>query len=109
MPESLSLLLVEDDQKQRQKLAAILEFVAQGTVIQSDCQKALDILDDNIEVVLLGGCGNPQLLNDTFNKISRKAEATPIVIILPEGGEVGVGGTKRPPKRSVATQRLLYV
>lgn len=90
MPDSLSLLLIEEDQQQRQKLAAILEFVAQAAVIQGDCQQALDKLDDNIEVVLLGSCGNARKLQETFEKIAQKTESIPVVIILPEGEESGV-------------------
>jgi len=90
MPDSLPLLLVVEDQQQRQKLAAILEFVAQGEVIQSNCQQAIDYLDDNIEVILLGSCGNSEVFHDTFTKITQKSESTPVVIILPEGEEAGI-------------------
>lgn len=90
MPDSLSLLLVEDDQQQRQKLAAILEFVAQGAVIPTDSHQALDHLDNNVEAVLLGSCETSDKLLETFKNITQKAESVPVVIILPEGGESGV-------------------
>ncbi|WP_455198041.1 sigma-54 dependent transcriptional regulator [Kaarinaea lacus] len=90
MPDSLSILLVEDDQQQRQKLAAILEFVAQDSVIPTDSTQVLDHLNDNIEVVLLGGCDTPGKLADTFENITQKDKSVPVVIILPEGEESGV-------------------
>lgn len=90
MPDSLSILLVEDDQQQRQKLAAILEFVAQGAVIPTSSQEVFDHLDDRVETVMLGGCTNPEILLDTFGKIIQKTESVPVVIILPEDEESGV-------------------
>ena len=90
MPDSLSLLLVEDDQQQRQKLAAILEFVAQGAVIPTNSKEVLDHLDDRIEAVLLGSCTDPDVLFHTFQEITQKAESVPVVIILPEEKESSV-------------------
>jgi len=90
MPDSSSLLLVEDDQQQRQKLTAILEFVAQGPVIPTSSQEVLNHLDDSTEAVLLGSCTTPELLLLTFQKITQKANSVPVVIILPEDNQSSV-------------------
>jgi sigma-54 specific flagellar transcriptional regulator A len=90
MPDSMSLLLVEDDEQQRQKLAAILEFVAQGAVNSTDSQHVLGQLNDNVQAVLLGGCGSLQKLTETFHNIVQQAESVPVVIIVPEGEESGI-------------------
>jgi len=90
MPDSMSLLLVEDDEQQRQKLAAILEFVAQGAVNSTDSQHVLGQLNDNVQAVLLGGCGSLQKLTETFQNIVQQAESVPVVIIVPEGEESGI-------------------
>lgn len=90
MPDSMSLLLVEDDEQQRQKLAAILEFVAQGAVNSTDSQHVLGQLNDNVQAVLLGGCGSLQKLTEAFQNIVQQAESVPVVIIVPEGEESGI-------------------
>ncbi len=90
MPDSMSLLLVEDNEQQRQKLTAILEFVAQTAVGSTDCQHVLEQLGDNVEAVLLRDCGSPQKLTETFRNITQKASSVPVVIIVPEGDESGI-------------------
>lgn len=87
MPDSMTLLLVEDDDQQRQKLTAILEFVAQGGVDVTDSQHALDKIGDNVEVVFLGNCGTSQQLTDLFDAIKEKAEKIPLVILAPENSD----------------------
>ncbi len=82
MPDSMTLLLVEDDDQQRQKLTAILEFVAQGAVNVTDSQHALDKIDDRVEAVLLGDCGSSQGLTKLFNAIKEKAENIPLMILV---------------------------
>jgi sigma-54 specific flagellar transcriptional regulator A len=88
MPETMTLLLVEDDDQQRQKLTAILEFVAQGAVNVTDSSKVLDLLDsDGIELILLGNCGSTERLSELFTEIKQKSEDTPVVLLLPEDKE----------------------
>jgi sigma-54 specific flagellar transcriptional regulator A len=88
MPESMTLLLVEDDEQQRQKLTAILEFVAQGAVDVTDSSKVLDLLDsEGIEAILLGNCGSSEQLSELFTRIKQKSENTPVVLLLPEDGD----------------------
>ncbi|MDT8384224.1 MAG: sigma-54 dependent transcriptional regulator [Gammaproteobacteria bacterium] len=87
MPDSMTLLLVEDDDQQRQKLAAILEFVAQGAVSVTDSQQALDKINGSVEVVLLGNCGSTQQLTELFEAIKAKSEQTPLVLLVPDNGE----------------------
>jgi len=87
MPDSMTLLLVEDNDQQRQKFAAILEFVAQGTVDVTDSSRALDFLDNRIEVVLLGNCGSAERLVELFSEIKKKFEHTPVVLFLAEDSD----------------------
>lgn len=87
MPDSMTLLLVEDDDQQRQKLAAILEFVAQGAVSVTDSQQALDKINGNVEAVLLGNCGSTQQLTELFESIREKSEQTPLVLLVPDNKE----------------------
>ncbi|HEC18687.1 MAG TPA: sigma-54-dependent Fis family transcriptional regulator [Gammaproteobacteria bacterium] len=83
MSESMTLLLVEDNDQQRQKLTAILEFVAQGEVKVSDSDTALEALE-GVELVLLGDCGSSERLTELFDAIKQKSEQTPIVLLMPE-------------------------
>lgn len=87
MPDSMTLLLVEDDDQQRQKLAAILEFVAQGAVRVTDSQQALDKINGNVEAVLLGDCGSAQRVSELFNAIKAKSEQIPLMLLIPDDGE----------------------
>lgn len=87
MPDSMTLLLVEDNDQQRQKFAVILEFVAQGAVNVTDSSRALDFLDDRTEAVLLGNCGSTERLVELFNEIKKKSESTPIVLFLAEDSD----------------------
>ncbi len=87
MPDSMTLLLVEDNDQQRQKFAVILEFVAQGAVNVTDSSRALDFLDDRTEAVLLGNCGSTERLVELFNEIKKKSESTPIVLFLTEDSD----------------------
>ncbi len=87
MPDSMTLLLVEDNDQQRQKFAAILEFVAQGAVNVTDSNRALDFLDDRTEAVLLGNCGSTERLVELFSEIKKKSESTPVVLFLTEDSD----------------------
>lgn len=87
MPESMTLLLVDDNDQQRQKFTAILEFVAQGAVNVTDSNTALDMLNARTEVVLLGDCGSAERLAELFAEIKKKSEHTPVVLLLPEDSE----------------------
>lgn len=87
MPDTMTLLLVEDNDLQRQKFTAILEFVAQGTVKVTDSETALSMLDEHVETVLLGDCGSTERLTTLFNEIQSQSENMPIVLLLPEGSD----------------------
>ena len=84
MPDSMTLLLVEDNDLQRQKLTAILEFVAQGAVNVTDSQQALEKINGNVEAVLLGDCGSSQRLSELFNKIKAQFEQVPLLLLVPD-------------------------
>ncbi len=87
MPDSMTLLLVDENDQQRQKFTAILEFVAQGTVNVTESSRALDFLDDRTEAVLLGNCGSAERLAWLFAEIKKKCEDTPIVLLLTEDSD----------------------
>jgi len=87
MPDSMTILLVEDDKQQRDKLAAILEFVAQEPVTFTDCETANCKLDDKVEAIVLGSCDSPEARKTAFESLRKQAERTPILVLVPEGGE----------------------
>jgi sigma-54 specific flagellar transcriptional regulator A len=84
MPEAMTLLLVEDNDEQRQKLTAILEFVAQGEVNSTNSHQVYDQLNQGIQAILLGHCGSSQQCADTFHKIKEKGGTIPIILLLSE-------------------------
>lgn len=90
MADSMPLLLVEDDEEQRQKLSAILEFVAQGKVIATESRQINEYLDGKIEAILLGTCKTPQELTLVFQNISKKAPSVPVILIVPDADDSGI-------------------
>jgi len=91
MPDSMTLLLVEDNDQQRQKFTAILEFVAQGAVKVTDSETVLSLLNEKVETILLGDCGSTERLTTLFSKIKSQSEHIPIVLLLPEGNDPTLG------------------
>ena len=91
MPDSTTILLVEDDSQQRDKLAAILEFVAQEPVICSDCSDAAERLDEQVEAVMLGHCETAKVAADTFAALQAKVPEIPILVLVPEDGAIDKG------------------
>lgn len=87
MPDSMTLLLVEDDEQQRQKLTTILEFVAQTAVEVTDSNNVLSKLGGSIEVVLLGGCGSADGLKKLFDNIKQQNDTIPVVFLIQENAE----------------------
>ena len=85
MSDSMALLLVEDDAEQRQKLAAVLEFVGQGEIIATDSRNALARLDENIEAIVLGGQGSGQ--SEIFAAIKAQSGDKPILLLVAESGD----------------------
>ena len=87
MPDSMTILLVEDDKQQRNKLAAILEFVAQEPITIIDYQAASDKLDDGVEAIILGGCSSAEARKVTFDALRKASENIPILVLVAENGE----------------------
>ncbi len=87
MPDSMTIQLVEDDKQQRDKLAAILEFVAQEPITIVDYQAASDKLDDKVEAIVLGGCSSPEARKTTFEALRKASENIPILVLVAENGE----------------------
>ncbi len=87
MPDSMTILLVEDDKQQRDKLAAILEFVAQEPITIIDYQAAGDKLDDGVEAIILGGCSSAEARKITFDALRKASENIPILVLVAENSE----------------------
>lgn len=87
MPNTMTLLLVEDSKQQSQKLTAILEFVAQGAVSVTDSENALDRLEEKFEAILLGNCGTSENLTRIYNAIKDLEEAPPVLLLIPDEEE----------------------
>ncbi len=87
MPDSMTILLVEDDKLQRDKLAAILEFVAQEPITIIDYQAASNKLDDGVEAIILGGCSSAEARKTTFDALHETSENIPILVLVAENSE----------------------
>ena len=90
MPDSMTLLLVEDSEQQRQKLTAILEFVAQSAVSVTSSQDAFGRLDEKFEAILLGDCGTPENLTLLFNAINEKPDAAPVLLLVSDSDDQSI-------------------
>jgi sigma-54 specific flagellar transcriptional regulator A len=87
MSDAMSLLLVEDSPQQRQKLTAILEFVAQCPVRVADSQNLQDCLGEKYEAILLGNCDTPENLAKIYNSIQELEDAPPILLLISDDEE----------------------
>ncbi|MCF6209679.1 MAG: sigma-54 dependent transcriptional regulator [Gammaproteobacteria bacterium] len=87
MPDSMTILLVEDDKLQRDKLAAILEFVAQEPITIIDYQAASNKLDDGVEAIILGGCSSAEARKTTFDALHETSKNIPILVLVAENSE----------------------
>ena len=86
--DSITILLVEDEAQQREKLAAILEFVAQGRVIATDCDHIQECLaEEGIEAIILGTCGSSEATDNTFNTLQSHVQDIPILVLVQESEE----------------------
>jgi sigma-54 specific flagellar transcriptional regulator A len=83
----MSLLLVEDSKQQRQKLTAILEFVAQGAVSVADSQNVLDNLGEKFEAIFLGNCDMSENLARIYNAIQSMDDAPPVLLLISDDEE----------------------
>lgn len=90
MPDSMTLLLVEDDDLQCQKLTTILEFVAQETVRVANSENALSCIDDSVETVLLGNCGSNSRTTELFDALKQHNKSIPIVLLVSSATEHGI-------------------
>jgi len=85
MPEATALLLVESNQNETQKLAAILEFLGYNKLIMTDPTEIGTALDDSaIGAVILGRCGEDNNLLNTFDYIKQQNPDIPIILLLTE-------------------------
>jgi sigma-54 specific flagellar transcriptional regulator A len=83
MPDSMTLLLIEDDEVLRSKYSAILEFVDHGKTIESTCDGvAQHLKEGNVTAVLLGNCDSPDEQLATFNQIKEIVPEIPVIVLL---------------------------
>ncbi len=90
MSDSMTILLLEDDEIQRGKLAAVLEFVAQESVVVSDYATAIDNLDVRVEAIILGDCNSPELRKKTFEALRKQSADTPVLVLIAENSSQAI-------------------
>ena len=103
MPEQTTLLLVDHDEQQRRKLAAILEFVGYGNLIICDCASVMDkINSENFQTVLIGTCETPKVQQHIFDRIRETKPDVPIIAILDRVEEI-------PPDHALVRQAFAII
>jgi len=110
MPEPTALLIVESDIIQTQRLAAVLEFIGYDKLLTANCENIKDRLNEQtVGAVILGQCGEPQRLLDTFELIKQHDPDIPIILLLTK--EVGQQSDRELVKRAFAVVNvpLTYV
>ena len=83
MPESMPLLLIENNEQQRLQLAAIFEFIGYNQVTHKtteDFQQATDL--ENLEAVLIGQYESPEKLQQIFDYFNENAREIPIILLM---------------------------
>jgi len=110
MPEPTALLIVESDNIQTQRLAAVLEFIGYDKLLTANCENIKERLNEqSVGAVILGQCGEPQRLLDTFEFIKQHDPDIPIILLLTK--EVGQQSDRELVKRAFAVVNvpLTYV
>jgi sigma-54 specific flagellar transcriptional regulator A len=84
MPEATSLLLVENNEQQRLKLSAILEFIGYNKCQIADADSYGDIMEENndIAIALVGDCDTADKLTEIFDYFNEKARDIPIILLM---------------------------
>ncbi|MCI0506554.1 MAG: sigma-54 dependent transcriptional regulator [Gammaproteobacteria bacterium] len=110
MPEPTALLVVESDHIQIQRITAVLEFVGYDKLLTANCVNIKErLVEHTVGAVLLGQCGEPQRLLDTFEIIKQHDPDIPIILLLTK--EVGQQSDRELVKRAFAVVNvpLTYV
>ncbi len=85
MPDASTLLVVENDEQQRQNISVILEFIGYDydNVILSSCAELKSTIEKRkFDIALVGLCSSAQELDETFDLIKDKNREIPIILLL---------------------------
>ncbi|MGD8591377.1 MAG: sigma-54 dependent transcriptional regulator [Gammaproteobacteria bacterium] len=83
MPESMPLLLIENDEQQRLQLSAIFEFIGYDQITHAttdDYQQHVDA--DNLDAVLIGHYDSQEILQQIFDYFNENAREIPILLLM---------------------------
>jgi sigma-54 specific flagellar transcriptional regulator A len=83
MPESMPLLLIENDEQQRLQLSAIFEFIGYNQITHAtteDYQQHVDT--DHLEAVLIGQFESQDRLQEIFDYFNENARDVPILLLM---------------------------
>ena len=83
MPDASTLLVVENDEQQRQNISVILEFIGYDNVILCACSDLQETIEkQEIDIALIGQCGDADTLTASFDLIKEKNREIPIILLL---------------------------
>jgi len=83
MPESMPLLLIENNEQQRLQLAAIFEFIGYNQVDHKTTEDYQQVSDfENLEAVLIGQYESQEKLQQIFDFFNEKAREIPIILLM---------------------------
>ena len=79
-----SVLIIEDDSKQREKIKSVLEFLEYSPVYAVDHKNWEKHLDgkESAQILLLGNCSETKTLMDVFRKVKKEDPYLPIVLLI---------------------------
>ncbi len=83
MPESMPLLLIENNEQQRLQLSAIFEFIGYNQITYAgteDYQQHVDV--DNLDAVLIGDYGSQETLVQILDYFNEHAREIPVLLFM---------------------------
>lgn len=86
MPESMPLLLIENNEQQRLQLSAIFEFIGYDQITHAttdDYQQQVNM--DNLDAVLIGQYESQEKLQEIFDYFNEHAREVPILMLMARG------------------------
>jgi len=83
MPDASTLLVVDNDEQQRQNIFVILQFIGYDNVVLSSCSDLHEAIDtQDFDIVLMGQCASAELLTASFDLIKEKSRDIPVILLL---------------------------
>jgi len=83
MPDASTLLVIDNDEQQRQNISVILQFIGYDNVILCSCSELHETIEKQaFDIALMGLCDSAEMLTTSFDLIKEKSRDIPVILLL---------------------------